>query len=229
TTAGIVACSNGDDDDGGGPTGSTNGDESITAAEVLEQAATASQDVSSFHFVLTHENGTTPLPLNLNLESAEGDVVVPDRMRAEAEADALGINVNVDVIGIGERTWVTNPFTRQWQELEGTNIRDFANPAALISDVLPAIRDPQLSNGTNIDGVETHQVTGTLDSAALAEALGLAEAGRDVAVISWIGKDDMLPRRVRLEGALSDDESSNVVRQVDISRYNQPVEINPPE
>ena len=201
----------------------------LTASQVLEEAAERTGEVESFHFVLTHENGSTPLPLNLDLQSAEGDIVVPDRMQAEANAEALGINVSVDVIGIEGRTWVTNPFTRQWQELPDTNIRDFADPAALIRSVLPAIEDPELSDGGEVDGVDTHLVTGTINSQMLQEALGLAEAGNEVTVEAWIGKEDTLARLIRLEGPLSDEESPDVVREVEISQYNEPVEIMPPE
>jgi hypothetical protein len=226
-----------DDDDAGNgrtaaatPTGAggpAQGD--LTADEVLQRAAETAQGVESFHFVLTHENGTTPLPLELDLVSAEGDIAVPDRMQAEVEADALGLNVNVQVIGIEDRTWVTNPFTRAWQELPGTNIRDFADPAALVSGILPAIEGASLSDGGTVDGVETHLVTGQIDSAALQDALGIAEPGRDVRVEAWIGVDDMLPRQVRLIGPLSEAESADVVRQVELSRFDEPVEIIPPE
>ena len=199
------------------------------AEQLLQDASDAAADVTSFHFVLTHENGTTPLPLNLELESAEGDILVPASMQAEVDAEALGINVTVDVIGIDDRTWVTNPFTRNWEELPDTNIRDFADPGSLVESVLPSIKDAQLSDGQEIDGVDTQLVTGNIDSGALQSSLGIAEPGHTVTVEVWIGMDDDLPRRVRLTGPLSDEESDNVVREVDLSRYNQPVEIMPPE
>jgi hypothetical protein len=201
----------------------------LTAEDVLEQSAQRSAEVTSFHFILTHENGSTPLPLNLDLESAEGDVVVPDQLKAAVDAEAVGINVSVDVVGIGDRTWVTNPFTRGWEELPGTNIRDFADPAALVSGLLPAITDPQLTEGDSVDGVETHLVTGSIDSGALQDALGIAEPGQTVEVEAWIGVDDLLPRRVRLIGPLSTADSADVVRQVELSRFDEPVEIMPPE
>jgi hypothetical protein len=201
----------------------------VTADDVLQEAAEQSAKLMTFHFVLTHENGFTPLPLNLELESAEGDVVVPDRLAADVEAEAVGLNVRVKVVGIDDRTWVTNPFTRDWEELGGTNIRDFADPAALVSGLLPSIKDPELGPGGSVDGVHTHLITGSIDSGALQDALGIAEPGREVGVEAWIGLDDMLPRRVRLIGPLSDAESPDVVRQVELSRFDEPVEIMPPE
>jgi hypothetical protein len=202
----------------------------LTAEALLQQSADRAAAVQSFHFILTHENGTTPLPLNLDLESAEGDVVVPGRLKAEVDAEALGgLNVSVEVIGIDDQTWVTNPFTRGWEELPNTNIRDFADPAALVSGLLPAVQDAELREGEELDGVETQLVTGQIDSGALQDALGIAVPGNNVDVEAWIGVDDQLPRRVRLIGALSDEESADVVRQVDLSRFDQPVEIMPPE
>ncbi len=89
--------------------------------------------------------------------------------------------------------------------------------------------DATLSDGGTVDGVKTNKVTGTIDSGALKDALGIAEAGHQVKVEAWIGVDDMLPRRVRLTGPLSSDEEPDVVRQVELSRYDEPVEIMPPE
>ena len=208
---------NGDDDDA-----------EPTAEEVLNRAAEALTEVESFHFVLTHENGSTPLPLNLQLTTAEGDVEVPASLRAEVEAEVLGVNVGVDVISIDDKTWITNPFTRRWEELDA-NIRDFADPVILVSDLIPSITPTSLTDGGRVDGVETHLVRGTLDSGALSDALGIAEPGRDVDVEAWIGVDDDLPRRIRLIGPLSDADDEDVIREVEVSRIDEPVEIMPPE
>lgn len=232
--AGVVAFVVLEDDDDNGSTGTrtpvpSSGATGEDATQLLQQASDAAAEVSSFHFVLTHENGTTPLPLNLELETAEGDILVPGSMKAEVDAEALGVNVTVNVIGIEDRTWVTNPFTRDWQELPDTNIRDFADPASLVESVLPAMKDAQVSDGEKVDGVDTRLVTGNVDSGALQQSLGIAEPGHDVMVQAWIGVEDSLPRRVRLSGPLSAAEDPDVVREVELSRYNQPVEITPPE
>jgi hypothetical protein len=240
----LVALGDDEDSDSGGSTGSVatpvnttvgstgasaTPDGSETADDVLAKAVDAVAGITSFHFKLTHENGSTPLPLTLQLESAEGDVIVPGSMKADVDAKAAGINVSVQVIGIDDETWITNPFTRNWQNLPGTNIRDFADPAALVAGLLPSIKADGLTNGGTVDGVRTQLVTGTIDSGALSDALGIAQPGRSVSVDAWIGIDDYLPRRVRLTGPLSDDDDQDVVREVEISRYDQPVEIMPPE
>ena len=71
------------------------------------------------------------MPLNLELVSAEGDVVVPDKLAADVKSEgARRINVSVKVIGIGDKTWVTNPFTRNWQSLPGATLKDIADPGS---------------------------------------------------------------------------------------------------
>lgn len=198
-------------------------------AELLANTAAATQALTSFHFKLTHQNGSTPLPLNLTLDTAEGDVAIPGRLAADIEAGAAGsIPVSVKVIAIGDETWITNPFTREWQRLPGASVRDFADPETLVRAVVAAIDEPRIEDGSEIDGMRTVKLAGSLDAGLLRQALSIARDGNIVQVEAWIGAEDSLPRRIRLSGPLSSIEDEDVSRQIDLSRFNQPVEINPP-
>jgi lipoprotein LprG len=216
----ITACSGGDDK----PQPADQDPQAI-----LEQASTALAGAKSFHFHLTHENGATPMPLNLQLTEAEGDVAVPDKVAADVKAKAASITASVKVIGIGDRTWITNPFNRQWQELPNTSVRDIANPAALVKSVIADVQDAKLEGQGELDGVKTYQISGTIDSAALDAALPNVEAGLPVTVQVWVGVDDSLPRRARVIGRLSQDEPENIVRQIDLSKFNAAVTITQPQ
>ncbi|HEX5368672.1 MAG TPA: LppX_LprAFG lipoprotein [Dehalococcoidia bacterium] len=200
-----------------------------TGEQVIQQSAAAVQALQSFHFKFSNQNGTTPLPLGMGLDTAEGDVGVPDKLSAAVKAKAGGINVNVKVIGIGDQTWVTNPFTRDWQKLPGASIRDFADPATLVTSLLPKIQNPQIVGTTEMGGVKTYDVKGTIDSGSLSDALTFVQPGHLVNVEAWIGVDDSLPRRVMLSGPLTADESAQISRQVDISGFNEPINIQPPQ
>jgi hypothetical protein len=201
-----------------------------TAEEVLSRSATVVQGVTSFHFRLIHENGATPIPLNLQLTTAEGDVVAPDRLAAKVSAKAAGsVTVNIDIIAVGDKTWVTNPFTRRWQTLPGATIKDVADPTALMSAILKSIQDPVINGQTEVDGVLCYHLTGTMDSGALATSLPIAYAGFPVNIDLWIGAEDALPRRARMSGQLAQDDPEKIVRQVDFSRFNARFEIQPPD
>ncbi len=185
--------------------------------------------LKTFHFRLEHENGTSPIPLGLDLETAEGDVVVPDRMSAEIEAKANGAVVQVKVIGVGDKGWITNPFSRKWQALpEGTNIKDVFDPAAGVKAVVGALTNAKVVKEEKVAGVSTYLVEGEVDSGVLEAAAPVAEPGLTVAVKAWVGVDDSLPRRIRLEGPFAPGEPDNIVRKLDLSRFDEPLTIEPP-
>lgn len=200
------------------------------AQEVVAQAAAATAALRSFHFRLTHENGTTPAPLGLQLESAEGDAVPPDRLKAEVRAKAMGsVAVTVEVIGIGGRTWITNPFTRRWQELPGATVRDIADPALIVKAVLAGLSEAEVAGRATVGGAKTYEVTGRLSSEALRGALPAVQAGRTVAVRVWVGVEDYLPRRAEIKGKLTATDDEDVARRVELSRFDAAVRIEPPE
>jgi len=202
----------------------------ISPSEVLTRATAALTEAKSFHFRLEHENGSTEIPLNLLLTSAEGDVVVPDRLSADIEARSGRTSVRVKVIGIGNTTWITNPFTRQWQRLPGNvSIRDVADPSNIVSSVVTALKSTEIAGRESVDGAAAFKVTGKVDSSALVAAFGGADEGLTLDVEVWVGAADFLPRKVRLKGAVTRDEAADIVRIVTLSKFNQTIEIKPPE
>src|SRR3712207_215387 len=96
----VVACG----DDGGrdqAASGTATGTPARPDPSALAmQAADQIEATTSFHFLLQHENGGTPIVLNLEMTRAEGDLVKPDRLRADVEAvgKQLG-NAHVQVKG----------------------------------------------------------------------------------------------------------------------------------
>src|SRR5690242_16603125 len=83
-TALVLAVACGDDD--GNKSTTSSDTQGPPAGQVLASAADAVTKLRSFHFVLTHQNGSTPIVLNLNLVRAEGDIVAPDRLRGTMKA-----------------------------------------------------------------------------------------------------------------------------------------------
>lgn len=205
----------------------------VDAAKVLATAVESTKKVTSFHFRFTHENGTTPLPpsfpLALGLDEAEGDIVVPDQLSADVKAKASPVSLSTKIIVIGDKTWLRNPFTHRWESLSNISIADIADPVALLNTVLGALKDPQIASETEIDKVKAYRLTGTLDASALKTAFDFAETGRSVSVELLIGIADGLPRRARLNGRMAENEAANIARQIDLTRFNEKVDIRPPE
>jgi lipoprotein LprG len=217
----LAACGDGGKEEDGGP---------LPAAEdVLADAVERVETMETFHFRLEHENGASRIPLELDLTTAEGDVIVPDRMWAKLKAKAGTQPVEVEVIGIGDDGWITNPFTREWQPLpSGTTINDVFDPTQGIEAVVNALENAEVTAEENVGGVVTYRLEGTIDSAMLEGAAPIAEPGLTVGVKVWLGKDDSLIRRIRLEGPIAPDEPEDIVRKLDVSQFDEPVSIERP-
>ena len=218
-TALAVSCG-GDEEKAEGPLPS--------AEEAVTRLVERANAVESFHFKLDHEGGLSPIPLGLKLKTAEGDIAVPDRLKAKIEAQN-GAVVNVDIIGIGDKAWMTNPFSRQWQELpSGVTIRNIFDPAAGIRAVTATLKSVSVAPGEEVAGVVTYRIEGDVDSAVLEAAAPIAEPGLTVHVVAWVDREDFTIRRIRLEGPFSPDEPAGIVRILELSRFDEPVQIEPP-
>jgi hypothetical protein len=199
------------------------------AEEVLPKVVERAGALESFHFRLEHEGGLSPIPLGLKLKTADGDVIVPDRMQAELEAEAGGALVRVEVIGIGEEGWITNPFSREWQPLpRGTTISAIFDPAAGINAVAGSLQEVRVAGVEKAGGHDTYLLEGQVDSGVLEAAAPIAEPGLTVTVKIWADIEDYTIRQVRLEGPFAPEEPAAIVRILFLSRFDEPVSIEPP-
>ena len=214
------------------------GDDADQAAvELLQRAAETMADVSSFHFVLRNERGSTSIIEGLEVESFEGDVQRPDRFQAEVTASFAGVPVQVRIVGIGTRIWFSNPLGGEdvYQELPAEAATAALNPDALLRAAVAAIQDPVIIGEDEIDGEPATLVAGSVDFARL--ALGTptpADAPPDpdlptepLPVQIWIDEAGRVVR-LRLEGPLTPVEPDNVVRRLELSAFDEPVDIQPP-
>lgn len=198
------------------------------------QAADQMEAVKSFHFLLQHENGGTPIVSNLEMTRAEGDIVKPDRLRADVEAVAKQLgnaNVKVKVVNVGDRALITNPFNpRQWVPLPGDNrLADIFDPGAGTTAALRAAKDLQITGEETLNGVKVWRLEGNVDATALsAVASTIAEPGYKAKGIAWIGQAKPLVHRIRLEGPLGASDPPNIVRIIDLSKFDENVTIELP-
>ena len=209
--------------------GEEDADESVDAQAFLTRADEALGGVSSFHFVLTHENGSTPIVLTLALTESSGDVQMPDKLQGALKAKAGPLNIDMKIVAIGNDLWATDPFSNSWQKLTGSfRLDQIFDPSRGVREIVRTAKDPAVSGQDTLDGIATYRVTVKVGGEALRTMLPVAQAGREVPVTLWIGKDDGLIRRIRLEGPLNGSEAANIARRLDLSKYNQPVQIVPP-
>lgn len=196
---------------------------------LLNEAADKLEQAKSFHFVLEHEKGSTPIVLMMQMTRAEGDVVRPDRLRAEVDAQYSGQKLKVRLVSIGDSAKITSPFNpNRFQDLpSGTRVSDIFDPAAGGSAALRNAKDPQITGDETLDGKKVWKVEGDVDAGTLTSLTALAQPGNIVKGTAWITQDSREVYRIRLDGPLGMDDTRDVIRVLTITRYNENIEITP--
>lgn len=227
-------------------------DQAQDASALLIEAAAAMAQLESFHFALSTPQGTTQILEAFELIRLEGDVLRPDRYRATIDATAAGFDLALEVIGVGDRLWVTDPTAggafrefplESGDGTGGPTLDQIVNPDRLWLAVLASVTDPVVVGENTIDGEPVTRVDGIVDLGRVLDLEPTAEAALDEAppaatdligpmldplpVSAWLAASGHL-RRLEVEGPLLAGEAANVVRRLDLTRFDEPVTIEPP-
>lgn len=197
-------------------------------ADVLRRGAERMDGVKSFHFDLTHENGTSQIVRNLQMVSATGNVAPPDRLRLDAKAKAGPLNIAVSIIAIPGRSFITNPLTGRWEE-EQLSVAQFFDPATGVTALMRAATEPRVTATEKIEGKDAHRIEAFVDSGKLSLFAANAAPGRQMKARAWVGVDDPVLLRVEIEGAVAEGEPANLVRRLTLSKFDEPVQIVAPQ
>lgn len=214
----LAACGGGDNDDVS----------DVDADALLGAAASRMDEVTSFHFKVDHENGVTPIVAGLGMTTAEGDVQGTDRMRIEVNARFAGTNVRVNIVILPDASYLSNPITGRWEQ-QDLDISQFFDPSNGVTALMRAVTDATAVGRDSIGGVDVYVLEATVDSGDLDLFVSQSQAGRPVTARVWIGVDDPLVYRVQVEGPLSPDEDAAIVRRLELSAFDEPIEITAPE
>ncbi len=194
-------------------------------AVILDEAVAAMTATESLVFALTR--GGAPITVaNLQFDSAEGEYAAPDSAQAVLKVKAADLSVEVATIAIGERVWLTNPLSQQWEEFpEGTGF----NPAIIF--------DPEIGwqplLGEDLDG-ETlaeeledgnYVVTGTVAPSRVEVLTAGLVSDQAVEVELWIDAETATVTRVAFNTTGADGVSEWLL---ELSDFGEPVTIEPP-
>jgi outer membrane lipoprotein-sorting protein len=215
------------------------------ARPLLQQTATAMAAVQSFHFEMSTPSGKSMLANELELAGIEGDVQRPDRFKVTFTAKASIVSLTVKVIGIGTQIWVTDPMSRdeKWIQVSGGDVGDIPlpdilNPDRLLQAAVDVIQEPKIAGEDDIDGTKTTRVEGLFDPKQVnrqvtdvtgtpVPELGALTGDKVIPVTIWIDEANHV-RRVEFAGPLTAADQGDVVRRFDLTKIDEPVDIQPP-
>ncbi len=202
----------------------------VDPAALVRQASQALGEIDSFHFVLAHPEGGTPMLDVLLIQDAKGDVVKPDRLVVEFGGVFGGnIYIKANFISIGPDNFMTNPFSGAWERVPAEiNPIAFFSPERGITNIVSNISDPILleSDGSG------WRVAGKTPPQALGSIFGQTIISDDedewVSVELTLDAGTYLIRSVKMEGRITPGEPPGTVREITLSGFNEPPEIEPP-
>lgn len=200
----------------------------LTAREVLDRAAEAAQNLTSVHFTLEMDGATLSLGPGLQVTSAEGDVVSPDRAHLFFKLRFGTLTADSQLVTIGDQLYLTNPLTGRWEKVP-TRIASLQVLDAEhgVPSLLRQVVDPEKST-ESLDSVKTYHIKGKVPTSAFTDLTGGQPTDGLVDGEVWVGADDFLVRQVRLEGAIIAGDKATSVRVLKLSRFNDPISIEPP-
>jgi hypothetical protein len=201
----------------------------LTPRELLDKAADAADQVNTAHFSLEQQNGSVVVASGVQVTNAEGDVQRPDRLQMKFTLRLGTLSAESQLIAVGSELFLTNPLTGQWQP---------APPAATaprvldkdggVGSLLRKVTDPQKIAIETLDGAQTQHLKGDVPGSAFTAMTGAPATVNSVAGEIWVGTDDVLPHQVRLTGPVTTADTPATVRILKLSKFNQPVSIEPP-
>jgi hypothetical protein len=219
--------------------------EGDVARQLLDKAVATMATVQSFRFELTTVQGESIIMNNLELAGVEGAVQRPDRFEATITAKVAVIEVDVRIVGIGERLWVTDPLADDETYIEvteevagepivGDALTALVNPDKILLTAVGLVREPTVDGIETIDGVPTTRVVGTVDLRDLPQFNQATPIPTDeflvleeMPITIWIDEEGHV-RSMELDGPITADESPDVVRRLDITAIDEPVDITEP-
>ncbi|GIW04609.1 MAG: hypothetical protein KatS3mg059_1229 [Thermomicrobiales bacterium] len=199
---------------------------------LVQQAIAVMTALRSYHFSLSYTRGQTVLVrrARLHMKRARGDVERPDRLRVEVEAKLGPIGVDVSVIAIQQRVWVDFKGITDELSIEDDVAALLLDPTALLLGAVSTIEEPRLVGREEINGTAAARISGVLDPRRLpAEAAkSVFSEARPNPIDLWLDDDGRI-LRLRQSGPLIKSDSDDVIRQIDLSRHNEPFDIEPPD
>jgi hypothetical protein len=201
----------------------------LTASDIIGKASDALKSVKSVHFSLVATGGTMVIGGGLPAKNIEGDAVQPDRIKGMAASTFGNVNVQIAFVIIGSDEYVTNPITKQWQEVPGNaTAPNLLDPQQGAGALLKKATELKKLTDETVSGTDCYHLSGKLNGTLIAGLIG--SKGLDTPLPSevWIGKSDFFPRQLKLVGPITAEEPPAIQRVLALSQFNETVTIDPP-
>jgi lipoprotein LprG len=185
--------------------------------------------LTSFHFRMVHEIGSTEMLPGLKVDDVFGDVQTPDRLFAEFRGLFGSFTIKAQIIAIGNDNYMTNPLSGTWEKVD-TQVTPigFFNPRQGIASMMGQITEAEFLDPITT-GSNTLVIGGVLQAQALRPLLGNTLTTELVKVELHIERTSLRLLKAVFDGAVTPTDQADTLRVVTLTRFNEPVTIEPPQ
>ena len=212
----------------------------ISADELVQLTAERMKDSEGFQFTIERDGAPAFLDPGetLSFRRAQGAFAAPDRALATVRVIGPGIITDVDVISVAEVQWQTNVVTGAWEELPPN--WGF-NPAVLFDDdigiqavLLADLSEVTLAEPENLvesEGPDAllYSVTAVASGENIYQMSGFLIGPEQVTLQLWIVPETFELVRIVVREPEPSHEDGESIWQVDISHYDEIIDVQPPE
>jgi len=201
----------------------------LSAEQVLTQGSQKLEAANSFHFVLDHSGGGTPIAMGIEMTKAVGDLVKPDKLKTVISGTAMNMAIQVQVITVDHATWMTNPLSGKWELLpDEFQVLSIFDPSTGVAAIMKGMAGAVRLSDEDLQGTACYHLSGDIDSGNLSAISGSSVKGVTIKAEIWIAKEDSLPRLIKLTGKISETEKDGIIRTLSFSNFNLDVKIEKP-
>jgi hypothetical protein len=185
--------------------------------------------MTSVSFEVNHPNGGTDMGGGLMLNTVDGVAAFPSSARMSANGVIERIAVSFGIVQTETTTYFSGPIGDTWRVVPPETLPfDFVGMNTSVATALANATDISIAPGESLRGTPTLLLSGTITSDDLLGLVPAATPGLPLTIEGWVGRDDGLPWRVVLTGALIASDPQTMVRYLDLRGFNDPVTIEPP-
>lgn len=200
------------------------------AADLLQAAADKMLEYDTMKFDLIYEKGSTKLFTGIKMTEAKGEIQRPGKLKATVKTKVGFVKIDVKATVIGDQAWVRAVGISEDYTLPSSLSHIIADPVLLLPDIAQAVENPVVTKiETTKKGEQRIWISGTFNPSLIQDdaVRGYAEdLGPRPVDIALDGEGRIVS--VRLAGQFVSQDSSDVVRRLDIYGFGDPVEITKP-
>jgi hypothetical protein len=205
--------------------------ENVDPKATFAASITAMKALKSLHVTYEVKKPANAKPVQgLDIVGLTGDLTADGKMQATIDVQQNGIPLQIDFIAVPPTQYLKDPVSGKWQSVPAAlSPVGELNVSAGVAQILDRVTGATYVGTEDRNGVKTYHFRGGVKGADVAGIVRAVDPTASFAVDLWIGVDDHYVHSVEMVGAATAGEDPKTVRSIELSKFDETVDIQPPK